>query len=499
MHADWLIAHQGFIILYLFFYLLLSLYLAFKQAFEFDQLHVLMKQGAFLKGFCEAPIDFPPTFKYDVLRTIKHSKQPRSSITLVDDRSNQLPASRELEALEETDDYDEEIEGDSLVSSNVSRPPTNPGDDDETFFASVSTPSILNNDFTSPRRSKPRSRWHSVFSPSFITKPKKLLKTKKQETQQLHSQTPSPAVLSALSSPLPSVEIGTPRKRPILRPPPILVDSSESQSTSGSRGDLLEADKGVYDSSHKKRVPSWYVPYLFSMDPHQDIQFDRCDRVLWKSTIQPSLSSKDASSTNVPQHSRNRIGGFLVNVFRPLSSRTDDYTPRSDASSKEIAHSTPKDVLAPRLSIIPSFHFRQLPGMLFSSGGSSNRIYLQSLSDSSRSQRINAPVEPPTTAPALDYPHQRFTAHEGKEVYPLVQRPQTATHSIWRFLPSFLSPTHNQSHFLQHPQSSPLPVPPPLKGDVRCLSYNTLDDRGMRRLEGRSDHRPVIGTYIAYA
>jgi hypothetical protein len=41
--------------------------------------------------------------------------------------------------------------------------------------------------------------------------------------------------------------------------------------------------------------------------------------------------------------------------------------------------------------------------------------------------------------------------------------------------------------------------PRPRKGDVVCLSYRTLDDRGMRRLEGRSDHRPVIGVYAIYA
>ena len=40
--------------------------------------------------------------------------------------------------------------------------------------------------------------------------------------------------------------------------------------------------------------------------------------------------------------------------------------------------------------------------------------------------------------------------------------------------------------------------PRPRKGDVVCLDYRTLDDRGMRRLEGRSDHRPVIGVYAIY-
>ena len=41
-------------------------------------------------------------------------------------------------------------------------------------------------------------------------------------------------------------------------------------------------------------------------------------------------------------------------------------------------------------------------------------------------------------------------------------------------------------------------MPQHTRGDVVCLSYNTLDDRGMRRLEGRSDHRPVIGSYAVY-
>jgi hypothetical protein len=36
------------------------------------------------------------------------------------------------------------------------------------------------------------------------------------------------------------------------------------------------------------------------------------------------------------------------------------------------------------------------------------------------------------------------------------------------------------------------------KGEIRCLSYNTLDDQAMARLRGKSDHRPIIGTYSIY-
>jgi len=70
--------------------------------------------------------------------------------------------------------------------------------------------------------------------------------------------------------------------------------------------------------------------------------------------------------------------------------------------------------------------------------------------------------------------------------------PTLPTPSRWRFL-SFLSRDSGTAGQEEH-----LGMPPPRKGDVVCLSYNTLDDRAMRRLDGRSDHRPVIGSYAVY-
>lgn len=74
------------------------------------------------------------------------------------------------------------------------------------------------------------------------------------------------------------------------------------------------------------------------------------------------------------------------------------------------------------------------------------------------------------------------------------------TPSRWRFIPSFLSSNNSTASNVTPVATSPpeLPARPPRKGDVVCLSYATLDDRGMRRLEGRSDHRPVIGSYAVY-
>jgi len=53
-HADWLMMNKKY-----------------DQALAFDQLGKVLKEGDAFKGFEEAPIHFPPTYKYDVLKTLK--------------------------------------------------------------------------------------------------------------------------------------------------------------------------------------------------------------------------------------------------------------------------------------------------------------------------------------------------------------------------------------------------------------------------------------------
>lgn len=73
----------------------------------------------------------------------------------------------------------------------------------------------------------------------------------------------------------------------------------------------------------------------------------------------------------------------------------------------------------------------------------------------------------------------------------------TPPSSRWRFFP-FRKDTF-QSITTQESAVSTLNLGPhPAKGEVVCLSYSSLDDHGMRLLEGRSDHRPVIGSYAVY-
>jgi len=76
----------------------------------------------------------------------------------------------------------------------------------------------------------------------------------------------------------------------------------------------------------------------------------------------------------------------------------------------------------------------------------------------------------------------------------------------WRFLPFFRGDS-SQNTVPAEPSLNPGESTEtaansithrPRKGDVLCLGYDSLDDKAMRRLEGRSDHRPVIGSFAIY-
>ncbi|KAG8983129.1 hypothetical protein FRB90_006290, partial [Tulasnella sp. 427] len=84
------------------------------------------------------------------------------------------------------------------------------------------------------------------------------------------------------------------------------------------------------------------------------------------------------------------------------------------------------------------------------------------------------------------------------------RRPQTpsdshpTSHLPWRWLfPRSFSGVREPSP----PRSTPEPLiiqPKHRKGDVECVKYDTLDDKQMRLLEARSDHRPVMGDFAIY-
>ena len=240
----------------------------YAQALEFDQLKVLMKEGTILNGFNEGRIDFPPTFKYDVLRTSKRSKRQLPKVNRLDPVGRRSARLTELDErdIEETDE--EDAEGASMASSMMtsfnSRPTTEPGMQEENSFhtlpptaTSSNKPSALLN-----VASRAKGKWLNLLSPlspSFTTPPIKPPKGKQDNVWPQILSPPSPSLRlfhTGLSSdPNFNVIPNEDARRRFLRPSPLnLVNPSGS----GFIGEEPQTeDKGVYDSSHKRRVPSW--------------------------------------------------------------------------------------------------------------------------------------------------------------------------------------------------------------------------------------------------
>lgn len=211
---------------------------------------------------------------------------------------------------------------------------------------------------------------------------------------------------------------------------------------------------------------------------------------------------------------RNRFGQFFANAFRPLSAtlRRDSAstftTTTTTATSTTVTSSEDSYILD---SSSPIARVVQIPSPR------DKLSYLQSIEN--LSMNPGSPTSPtsPTRNPANLGVRRSISATSSRRPPHVLERPlrrATASpglpsgasnttsaaapaQSLWRFLPNLFSMAPAQS---ATPIES-LTETPPLtqrKGDVVCLSYHTLDDRGMRRLEGRSDHRPVIGSYAVY-
>lgn len=270
----------------------------------------------------------------------------------------------------------------------------------------------------------------------------------------------------------------------------------------------------------------------------------RCDRILWKSTIQPEQDTDDTESTKVmPLRAKM---GQIFNAFRPssLRSRRDSTwsmnhpdlsqqptaTPRAGQTADVLVEATPNDKrisAAPQLSPLASLK----PHSLHSLTKTRSFDNLPRASEERRTSLTRVTSFEPSSIrpPTSPLSGGRVPMRHANTISPVVQvmpsgdtstlvsstetpaggldiaGPGSASPSnpapMFRWLLPFLY--RDGAHQGAPPGSPatevpPPPPPPPKRGDVVCLRYDTLDDKGMRRLEGRSDHRPVIGSYALY-
>jgi hypothetical protein len=198
---------------------------------------------------------------------------------------------------------------------------------------------------------------------------------------------------------------------------------------------------------------------------------------------------------------RNRFGQFFANALRPLSATLRRDSNSSLGTSTTATSEGSQDILGGSAPITRAIqpptprdklpHSQSIEGLRVNPG--SPTLPTHNSADLGR-RRSNSVTSSKTPSQILDRPHRRATASASVPTSACSTTPNTApTSSRWRFLPTLfsLTPAHTE------PPAEELSAAP-RKGEIVCLRYHTLDDRGMRRLEGRSDHRPVIGSYAVY-
>ena len=262
----------------------------------------------------------------------------------------------------------------------------------------------------------------------------------------------------------------------------------------------------------------------------------RCDRILYKSTVIPPPDPEPEPATSTPPlqespsgllRSGQRVGQFFANAFKTRNRResvssvstTAINAPNSSPNGSPVLNlerrgSGPRGREKPPPAIsVPIEMSSDSAGATFSAPTHpvhNNDVNCHSKRRSTdpvhgaahappdiRRRSASGPLPAVTKAPSSGPPALPMPDFDPQPV------PAAAGPRRW-FSLQFLSAIHNlhagPTPATRTSQAVPLVLPPPRhrKGDMVCIAYETLSDKEMRRLEGRSDHRPVIGHYAVF-
>ena len=343
LHADWLISREG-MDHQLPMCDIFSTFQEFTQALEFDQLRKVMEEGTEFLGFHEAPINFPPTFKYDVAPHSKYTKGNASKSMRLERAGDNSTTLTDLEerALEELENG-EANETASMASSTSTSVKSKVWDreSDGECIPSPSTPTMVTSvskaSVASTGTRKAKLKWFTLPSPS-LSSPTALFRPKQQ-----HASTPR---LGDFPPPRNYHNYNLQGKSGHdSRPPMILVDASKPNTNND--GTPISEERGIYDSSNKRRVPSWCV---FSYSP------SRCskDSLPGVGVIESSgnpLLYQTSSQKNMFQALL--AGSDLANFWRVLSEHPlDDLLSKPPKNFRKMTKSDKNS------RSLPSLHFR---------------------------------------------------------------------------------------------------------------------------------------------